>query len=164
MVERAILPDLVMALTFVRENLVGPDFDQDMRQEIKEDTERLSSLNDRLNALVQEHDSWQEIYNDLRMLEGNLNGLEWCWPRWKELTEPLCGASVEGWAASFKLKSDQLESAIATQDPLKLKTPFRLYSRQADIRFYVVDKDLKTACEELRTVGERLTAMLRMLG
>ena len=80
------------------------------------------------------------------------------------MVEPLYADSPQEWTGAFKRDSDRLDDAISTENPGRVRRAFRRYRRQADVRFYQVDLDLKRLCEDLRRVGEPLSIVMREIG
>ena len=164
------LPALVEAMTRVRDHLARPDLDPDKVQQFEVGVDALASLNDSLTALVDEHDKWQVVDVELRRIEPALERdpdvaeVELSWPSLKDMAEPLYREKTDAKSMSIKAEGDKLESAIAAQDPARMRQAFRRYRQQADERFYRVDATLKRLCDELRKVGEPLAAVLRTIG
>ena len=164
------LPALVEGLTRVRNHLARPDLDPDKVQQFGAGGDALDSLHDNLTALVNEHDQWQLVDLELRRIEAELERdpdvaeVELSWPSLKAMAEPLYREKTDAKSMSIKAEGDKLESAIATQDPARMRQAFRRYRQQADERFYRVDATLKRLCDELRKVGEPLAAVLRTIG
>jgi hypothetical protein len=162
------LPALVKAMTCVRDNLTHGELDPEKASQFKDGVEALANLERSLTILVHTHNDWQELDLELRRIEANLEQdiveLEMSWLDLKAMAESLCDSSIDEWALSFKKDSENLDSAIAAQNPAKVKRYFRSYRRRAGERFYRVDVELKRLCGNLRIVGEPLTSVLRMIG
>ncbi len=161
------LPDLVNAMTVVRSKITRLDLDPRKVCQFEVGIDALDKLNHSLNALIKEHDKWQTVDNELRLidanLEQNMSELELSWPHLKVNIESLYGGSTDAWVLSLKAEGEKLESAIA-QEPVKVKQYFRHYRRRASDRFYQVDLELRKLCNDLRKVGEPLASVLRMIG
>ena len=56
-----------------------------------------------------------------------------------------------------------LDGALTGGDPVKVRRLFRRYRKQSGDRFVWVDKALKRLCDKLRTIGEPLASVLRMI-
>jgi hypothetical protein len=162
------LPALVKAMTCVRDNLAHGELDPEKTSQFKDGVEALANLERSLTVLVHTHNDWQELDLELRRIEANLEQdifeLEMSWLDLKAMAESLYSSSIDEWALSFKKDSDNLDSAIASQNPAKVKRYFRSYRRRAGDRFYRVDVELKRLCGNLRIVGEPLASVLRMIG
>lgn len=162
------LPALVKAMTCVRDNLAHGELDPEKTSQFKDGVEALANLEFSLTVLVRSHNNWQELDLELRRIEANLEQdifeLEMSWLDLKAMAESLYSSSIDEWALSFKKDSENLDSAIASQNPAKVKRYFRSYRRRASDRFYRVDVELKRLCGNLRIVGEPLASVLRMIG
>lgn len=155
-------------MTCVRDNLTHCELDPEKTSQFKDGVEALANLERSLTVLVRTHNDWQELDLELRRIEANLEQdifeLEMSWLDLKAMAESLCNSSIDEWALSFKKDSENLDSAIAAQNPAKVKRYFRSYRRRAGDRFYRVDVELKRLCGNLRIVGEPLASVLRMIG
>jgi hypothetical protein len=58
---------------------------------------------------------------------------------------------------------DQLDKAITTQNPVRIRSYFQRYRQRAGNRFFQVDTQLKELCTELRKVGDSLATILKVL-
>lgn len=161
------LPALVKALTCVRDNLAHCELDPDKASQFKDGVEALASLEYSLTILVHSHNDWQELDLALRRIEANIEQdifeLELSWLDLKAMAESLYSSSTDEWALMFQQDSENLDSAIASKNPVKVKRYFRSYRRRAGDRFFRVDMDLKRLCGNLRIVGEPLVSVLRLI-
>jgi len=126
--------------------------------------EGLARVSANLAASVEEHDRWQELDGELRLFdetfESELSDQEWAWQRIKKRAEPLYLGRVESWAVGLTGRSRKLDAMILEHDSTGAREAFRMFRRQADQRFYLVDKNLKALCTELRTIGDELDRVL----
>jgi Effector-associated domain 10 len=162
------LPTLVSAMKFIFDKLARSNLDRDKIRQFQEGVEVLAELNERLIALVNGHDYWQELDLELRRIESNLEQdsieLEMSWPDLKARTDILFAGEIgDPWTVAFEQDGQNLDLAINAQNPAKIKRYFRMYRRRASDRFYRVDASLKRLCEELREVGEPLASVLRII-
>jgi hypothetical protein len=164
------LTSLTDAMSHVRGDLnrcasAHPDLDPEKMRQFQTGVDSLNRLKDSLNALVQEHDSWQAIDDKLRMIENDLEQdmeqLVWSLRRSLQATASLTSTSTERWARTFKTQADKLFAAIKLQDHAKIMDVFLEYRSQATARFYVVDQKLKSLCDQLRNIDEPLAGVLR---
>jgi hypothetical protein len=123
----------------------------------------LVSLGDSLSALAEDHNQWQLIDCELRRIEAMMRidtaELEMSWPGLKADTESLHRNNMEEWAWSFREASNQLDNAIAANNPTEIRERFRAYRRRANERFHKVDVNLKGLCEDLFEGGGALASM-----
>jgi len=128
----------------------------------------LGRFNPSLSALVEDHDRWQSVEEELRRIEGDLDRsldeLETSWPALKSQIEPLCAGRTEDWALKLGSYGEQLDRTLATHDPVKVRDLFRRYRERAGQRFFLVDVDLKQQCHGLRDAGKQLDVLGRFLG
>ena len=59
--------------------------------------------------------------------------------------------------------TERVGEALEAQNPPKIRRRFASFRGRADRRLYDLDTELKRLCDEPRTVGEPLAAVLRML-
>jgi hypothetical protein len=151
----------------VRDTLAPLDLDPDKMGQFETGVVTLASLSHNLTTLVDDHDQWQAVDVELRRIAGNMRQdaveLKMSWPDLQAMFEPLYNSSSSEWVASFKRDSDQLDSAIATENPARIRRYFRRCRGQVGVGFHRVDLDLKRLCEDLRRVGEPLTSVMRMI-
>ncbi len=79
------------------------------------------------------------------------------------MAESLCRDNGDECIARFIKNRDALDKAVASGDPVKIRSLFKDYNRQAIMCFYQVDVSLKNLCEELRKAGEPLALVMRMI-
>jgi hypothetical protein len=163
------LPDLLNAMEAVRSKITRPDMDQEKVRQFEIDINDLAKLSQALDHLIEEHDKWQMVENDLHRIETMLtqdtSELEHSWPHLRENIEILCVGRSEPWALSLKEEGDKLNLYIDAQESAKAKQNFRRYRRLASNRFYQVDLSLRNlCCNDLRKVGDPLSSVLRIIG
>ncbi|MBD1854484.1 MULTISPECIES: toll/interleukin-1 receptor domain-containing protein [Leptolyngbya] len=161
------LPALITATATIWQQLKDSEVDLGKLSQFKDGVEALAELDSRLTALIIAHDYLQEMDLDLRRIEANLDldltELELSWSDLRSKTEMLFENQIDDWAVSFKQDCQNLNSALLEKNPAKIRRCFWSYQRQARHSFYKVDVTLKRLCDELRKVGEPLTAILRIL-
>lgn len=129
----------------------------------------LADLNGALDALVREHDQWQEIDNNLRVLVGSGAGaadeLAVSWPL---LRDSIAGVVTAGgaadWTRAVGAAAQALDGELARgADAGKCVASLRSLWRRCNQRFVDVDKQLLRTCEELRRVGDTLDSVLEVI-
>jgi TIR domain len=160
-------PALVRAMTIVCDRIRKLDLDPDEVQQFETGIETLARQGQTLAALVEDHDRWQEVEQELRLTEetwdGTIEGIEDSWSRIRATLEPMTGGSNELWAVPFRQEARRMSEAIATQDPERSRRSFRSFRREASIRFHQVGLLLKDQVDELRTMAEALAALLHRM-
>jgi hypothetical protein len=127
----------------------------------------LSALSLQLAQLVEDHDRWQAIDLELRRIEALLNHdlgeVQASWPEVRAKVDPLCRQSGAAWAEWIRRDSRDVDKALAGKNPVHIRQSFLRYRRRVGNRFYQVDSDLKSLCQELRAVGQPLASAFTML-
>jgi hypothetical protein len=161
------LPSLLEALAQARDFLLSQAADKDKLDQFQTGVDALAKLNDQLNTLVNDHESWQTVDVELRrieaLIEKDLMELQMSWPDVKTQAAPLYASRTDDWAVALITDVAALDEALAADNPVKVKRAFRSYRRRASDRFYRVDFELKVLAGELRQIGEPLTAILKMI-
>ena len=161
------LPELLQAMQFIAKKLAGAHLDAEKLRQFEQGLEMLEALNQRLGALVIAHDYWQSFDREMRRIESTLRQdsieLEMSWPYLQEQADGLVDADADKWTIDFQKYSQDLDSALEAQHPVKIRSSFRRYRKWAGLRFFQVDVTLNRLCEELREVGGPLASVLRMM-
>lgn len=129
----------------------------------------LDGLHTALEALVREHDQWQEIDNNLRLLVGSgpaaLDETLLSWPVLREgIAEVLRGGGSAGWTGGVDAAMKSLDGELDRKaEPGKCIAGLRSLWRRCNQRFVDVDKQLLRTCEELRRVGDTLDSVLKVI-
>ncbi len=160
------LDSLVDAMTTINKNLAEIDITLDtMIEEIQNGAEALASLDERLTALVKEHNAWQEVDDEIRRVKTSLylgiEELENSWFDLEPMTRDLVNGQPEEWAVSLTKVIDKLNEALAEKGFVTVRRTFLQYQSQVGRRFRQVDLNLLTLCQELQRVGESLDLVLR---
>jgi hypothetical protein len=161
------LPTIVQGLSRIHENLPTLELDAEKVAQFETAVLALDRLSTQLIGLVGDHDRHQAIDLELRQIETtidmDLDEFELSWPDLKTQALPLYDRIDEAWATAVAADAEKLDAALLAKDPTKIRHFFRRYRRQMGDRFYRVDIDLKRLCDDLRKVGEPLTAVLRVI-
>jgi hypothetical protein len=161
------LPDLVAKLTGVHNYLKPLNLDPEKMGQFTRGLVALDRFSHSLPELVTDHDLWQKLDVELRLVEDTMGqgvaDLEMSWPLLKVKASRVCGNDGAEWAANLRKFGAALDQALAAQDQPKIKSQFHRYRWQAADRFFRVDKDLKKQCEELAQIGKSLTAVMELI-
>jgi hypothetical protein len=135
--------------------------------EFKLGVEALGKLNERLSALIDKHDHWQNLEVELNMLETfvnhDLNQLAMAWADVKQKAESLYTATTEKWANELIQESISLDKAMNGNNPASIRRCFLNYQRLATNHFFQIDLELKLLCGNLRQIGTPLASILEKI-
>ena len=164
------LLELVQDLTVVRDHMIQTHLDRErVRQfhEFEKGIDELARLDEKLTTCVSQHDQWQEVDVELRLIQDNMERdmaeLELSWLSLQDKAASLYSSSAEEWARQLRAESEGLRNAILAQNLAQMKKHFRKYHWCAEHQFNRVDQDLKMLCEQLRIIGAPLSSVLGML-
>jgi predicted nucleic acid-binding Zn-ribbon protein len=162
------LDNLEKAITTISSSLAEADVTMDsMINEVKSGKSALAGLDERLRALVREHNAWQNIDDEIRRVkaavsQNNLDELEDAWYDLEPMTQELVEANPEAeWAANLSKVMAELVQAIEQQLNSKVRRLFMRYHTYVGHRFRGVDLELLSLCTELQRVGEQIDLLLR---
>ncbi|MAT95994.1 MAG: hypothetical protein CL608_02405 [Anaerolineaceae bacterium] len=162
------LDNLERAITTISSSLAEADVTMDsMIDEVQSGKSALAGLDERLKALVREHNAWQTIDDEIRRVkaavsQNNFEELEYAWDDLKPMTQELVEAHGEAkWALDLSSAMAQLEPAIEQQLNSKMRRLFMRYHTFVGHRFRAVDLELLSLCTELQRVGEQIDLLLR---
>lgn len=161
------LEAIVKAMTTVRDGLADSDSDAEALGQFESGREALARLNDDLSALVRNHNSWQEIDDELRRVEANLGQdiieLQETWPDLNLMFARVYDDDGADWAVTLKGYCRDLEGALQAQATLKVKRAFRGIRSTGGRRFRQVDYNLLQLSRDLQSIGEPLNILLRTI-
>jgi len=161
------LPALCDALTRVCNDLTALNLDPEKVDAFQSGVDALTKLEKILNDRVDEHDLWQNLEVELRLMETQVDRDldQFCvdWPDVKQKAEGLYIASEDEWAIALKNDSLALDEAVSYLDPIKTRRGFRNFQRRVANRFYQVDLELKALCGNLGQIGTPLASVLEMI-
>jgi hypothetical protein len=161
------LAEIVASLVAIRDALQQLRVDRERTTQFTTGVDALQQLDARLQALMLEHDQWQEVQRILGRIEDvllhDLNELEFSWPDLSSRVTTLCQMQKGEWVDLFLQDSDQLAKAITAQNPVRIRSYFQRYRQRAGNRFFQVDTNLKDLCAELRKVGDSLATIIQVL-
>jgi hypothetical protein len=159
------LDNLQQAMETISINLDESGIELDVLVELQKGGTALNGLDTRLNGLVDEHDNWQRVDDELRRVESSLihgiEDLEDAWYELEPMTRTLLNGTEESWVAELDSVLLSLTEALKEQFDAKVKRLFRRYRSQVGRRFRQVDLELLTLCQDLQRIGESLDMLLR---
>ena len=161
------LREIGQAMTQIHTQLSELNLDPQKLKQFATGALSIARLNEKLNELVDGHDSWQMIILELRRIGSSLDQdgmeLEMSWPDLRLMLEPLYEAQKEEWQVDFLSDVGRLDTAVADLNPARMKRAFRRIDRRSGERFYKLDIDLRRLCEDLRRVAQPLASILDIL-
>ena len=126
----------------------------------------LEQLDENLAMLVRSHNLWQEVDVVIRRIDTNLATdtfeLTDSWPELRRNVEVLSASTAE-WAKRLREDEKAVDAAIAANDQTAMIRAFRRFRQKAAMRFFQLDRDLKTQCGELGEVGKPLAHIVEAL-
>lgn len=161
------LDRIVESLAAIRDALQRLAVDSTRIAQFNTGVDALQQLDTQLQTLMTEHDQWQEMQRILGRIEDvmvhDLTELEFSWPDLRDRVTTLCQMHKGEWVDLFCQDRDQLDKAMTTQNPVRVRSYFQRYRQRAGNRFFQVDTQLKELCTELRKVGDSLATILKVL-
>jgi hypothetical protein len=128
----------------------------------------LKRRKEKMEKLVKEHDAWQEVEDEMRLLNESVTGddlddLKMDWDERKCQVQGLYESPDTPWVVRTEKYARKLDEAIEGDLESKMKSAFEAYYRQTRLRFVKVDKDLKDLTQEMRSIGDGLSDVLAKL-
>lgn len=167
------LPQVVKDMMALRDTLTLLKLESKTVMQFAGGVEALMRLDERLASLLKQHAAWQTIDTYLRTLLDN--GIKTRLETdpdlfkddWRELihgkVQGFPQDSADGLGGRLNDYGAKIEEALTQLNVALLEKQLELYRRCVGLRFFRVDADLKTSCDELRKVGEPLDALLGVL-
>jgi len=127
------------------------------------------ALRPRLQGLVVEHDAWQRIDNQLRLVPDSalqpLDDVMIIWPDLSRAANDLCDPRREAvWASSLKAAARRFDVAMVTGITGDQRLALAEFARLARKRFFDVDHELDVLCSSLVQIADPLTELLGLIG
>jgi hypothetical protein len=127
----------------------------------------LSLLDQQLRVLVQTHNAYQEIDNELRRIETEIEQdfreLASAWLDLRPMFQALCADSRDDRATRLKTICDELEQALEAKQPPRILMIFWRLRSETSQHFNSVDQQLLNLCAELKRVDEGLALVLKAI-
>lgn len=154
------------AVSFVCDRGASGGMDAEKLAPMTEARDVLEQLDENLGTLVRSHNLWQEVDVVIRRIDTNLATdtfeLTDSWPELRRSVEALSASGAE-WAKSLRKDEQAIDAAIAANDQAAMIRAFRRFRQKAAMRFFQLDRDLKTQCGELGEVGKPLAHLVEAL-
>lgn len=161
------LGDLVRDLNTVREKLSHvPDADAAKVAQFNAGVDSLTSLESSLKSIVNDHNKWQGVEDDLRLFDADVDQGVADWQSfWPDVKSKVNALFVDGaqWSIDLQTAETKVDQSIAGNVETQIRVSFRAFRNRASARFYEVDANLKEMCNQLRTLGDPLNNVLGAL-
>jgi chromosome segregation ATPase len=129
----------------------------------------LESMGSELAVHVADHDTLQDLDNELRMLEVDLAESEHAQQQigasfgdLRELMRRIRRRPHYRWFDGFERSAERVEQTLKTEDPERLRSDFRRYRSKATKGFQNVDLGLLELCGRMNHVGAPLGELLEV--
>jgi hypothetical protein len=157
------LSELVAALAQIRDLAAEVSGDLKRLRDVHSGVETLDSMEKQMTRLVSLHDQWQNLDEYLRCMEKNpdIEDLRSCWPDVKGRADEIFKKCPE--MGGLVADTAKLEQTLQDGDSAQAMRKVRLLRRQVITKFFNTDTDLKNQCDELRSIGEPLAALLKVI-
>lgn len=158
------------ALGAVAEQLatIEESVDPNALRQLGEGAQALDRLAQTLALAVRDHSRWQNLDVELRRVDAvlvhDMEELLFSWPDLRRMAGELRQEATAAWAEILAREETQLDTAIQSGNLLMVRRAFFRFRRQAGIRFYQVDAELKHLCGEVARIAAPLDSILRLLG
>ena len=157
------LPELTDVMNKVRQKLDANKVESDKFQR---GIDSLKEMNEKLRALIAEHNTWQDVDSQLRilpdLLEVGVSVFNKRWQAQRIRIEPYYTSKEEESSVLYK-SSDRLKqadgllsAAIDANDQREVGAAFENYCSTASDRFFYVDKSVMGLCEKLSLIRKEL--------
>jgi chromosome segregation ATPase len=168
--EQLDLGPLSRALTYAEERIQQVNFAPSKLNEITAGISSLKLLETAMHQLVAEHDAWQRLETDLRLIENSLgrglDELDLLWSDIERDTRHLLKDNRELWAIQLADEMSRVSRAMTTTTADRTSQSvgrFRQFRRRAGQRFFQVDANLRDSFGKISNVGEPLLLLLRTI-
>jgi hypothetical protein len=157
------LGELLGRLAAIHSRLSSVRVETEQTRQFEEGLRALRTLEDALQRLTENHDSWQHVDDEMRLIDSNPDQLADAWSAIQANMAALWTDVDEAWARNLADTAQKLDAALSASDPARAKRFFQLVRRAAADRFYRVDTQLKRQCDELRAIGGPLNSVLSLM-
>jgi hypothetical protein len=159
------VPELLRTMTRLRDQLDLAHVEVGKQHKLSNAIDNVERLLERLTALVMQHDVWQAIDDELRLIdevtEQDASALVDSWPYVKVKADRLYRTVTDTQAVSWSETLAEMDRCIADGDVARLNRTFQRFRQRARFEFYEVDRSLMTLCDSLRVLGEPLSLLFK---
>jgi hypothetical protein len=149
------------------EPLLGNEIKDEQYGNFCTGVQELQAMFVQLDGLLNEHNLLQFVNWKLQhirvQIEQDLLELQDSWDDVRERATPLYVGRSEIWALELQQKGHALDESLLAANTNEPRRAFGRYAYAISERFFKVDVDLKSLCEQLRKIGEPLAELIRSL-
>ncbi|MEM7113489.1 MAG: hypothetical protein AAF614_13715 [Chloroflexota bacterium] len=161
------LDTLARAMTVISEALAPTEQHDNAVEQLNDAIAAFINIEERVNALATDHDTWQQLDDELRQVEAtlgqDLEEIEDAWFFLRQLARELYIEKDEDWAVELTNLTIDLDQALGNRVVITFKRLFRRYNTLANRRFHWVDRQLLALGKQLQQIGGSLNDLLRTL-
>lgn len=151
----------------IKDQLVTLPVDSVLRVTFENGVTAIADISMQLQALIQEHNTWQTIDRILQTVEVVLSEdpieLEEQWESIVKSVTTLCVERQDNWVREIYLHMDRLEDALKGKEYTKIEARYTGFRRAVSLRFYHIDRTIKDFCTQLARLGQPLNALQQRL-
>ncbi len=151
----------------VRNQLAALRIPDDELSGLGRSLEALDALRERLTAIRDEHNGWQEAVNQLGRIEDTVatdsTELQQTWSDVTALVGQLAAARTEDWAVKLIKLGQDVQAAIDAGDMPVARRVFSQFCSASSRRFRRVDDELVRICHALQDVGAAMDGLLAVM-
>jgi hypothetical protein len=155
------LDELLDSLAVLRAKLGRLEVDAAKLQHFISSVDAIRAMKASLEGLTTQHDHLQNLENQVRRIENTRHIQEELQFSWEHLKG--VASFVTDKTDAFLGDTQRLEMDLQGSDVDAVAGAFRLYRRRVGTMFHRVDSDLRSRCQDLRSLGTGLTSVLDRL-
>lgn len=154
------LSELTQVMNRVREKIGTIAPQSETVKHFQKGIDSLKEINAKLGSLIAEHNTWQDVDNQLRILPDLLDaGVAVFNKRWQSQRArivPFYSSNDDKSSLRLKDADDLLGAAIVENEVDGVRRAFENYCSEASDRFFYVDKSVMELCEKLSLIRNEL--------
>ena len=131
---------------------------------LKSCSESLERLDETKKWLINEHDRWQYVYDQLRLVERggspSIQDLEIIWPEFLPAVNDLSKGHPEDWAKSLSEITYKLSQSIEKQEHSEIRRFFLRLNSRINKQFAAIDQQLLDYCQQLTRLVDRFSFLV----
>lgn len=165
------LSQSVETLRILSNGIIFERLSSDQLSLFKESLQNLENIEERIEVLLAIHNDFQGIDNELDKIERELRStvidvtqvFPLYWRILGRMLQEMCREREDQWANKLRQQREDLEIAMTEQDVSKIQKSFLPLRSTVSVNFNKIDTKLKEICKNLKSSGDVLDTLLRML-